>query len=165
MIWFIFIMRLKFYFSYINKLTKLIVLPFIGVLTISKCDVLFGLAYRDSISRVLSWLTLFMWGMFLISSKDFNSPTLFNMFRGLITLTLLRFLVKELLTFYIIFELLTLPMAIIIIGWGAQPERVIATLYILLYTIIRSMPFIIVILYFYFRQIPFGLRGLVIIPF
>ena len=123
------------------------------------------MAYRDSISRVLSWLTLFMWGMFLISSKDFNSPTLFNMFRGLITLTLLRFLVKELLTFYIIFELLTLPMAIIIIGWGAQPERVIATLYILLYTIIRSMPFIIVILYFYFRQIPFGLRGLVIIPF
>mgnify|MGYP002784549190 CR=1 FL=1 len=37
-------------------------------------------------------------------------------------------------------------MALIILGWGYQPERLVATLYILFYTFSRSFPFLVLVL-------------------
>ena len=59
---------------------------------------------------------------------------------------LVRFQVSSSLWFYISFEACLLPIIAIIIGFGPQPERVQATISIMLYTILSSIPFLIVLL-------------------
>ena len=44
--------------------------------------------------------------------------------------------------FYLIFEVSVIPIFIIIIGWGYQPEKVIASISIFLYTLILAAPLI-----------------------
>lgn len=57
-----------------------------------------------------------------------------------------RFLVNNLLLFYILFELRLIPILLIILYWGNQPERLSAGLYFLIYTSILSIPFIILLI-------------------
>ncbi len=57
-----------------------------------------------------------------------------------------RFLSNRLLRFYILFELRLVPILLIIIYWGNQPERLSAGLYFLIYTRIVSIPFIVMVL-------------------
>lgn len=51
------------------------------------------------------------------------------------------------LIFYIIFEFSLIPILIIILGRGYQPERLQASIYLLLYTSLLSLPLLIIILY------------------
>ena len=51
-----------------------------------------------------------------------------------------RFLRNAFLSFFIFFELCLIPTLIIILGWGAQPERIRAGSYMLVYTILGSLP-------------------------
>lgn len=46
----------------------------------------------------------------------------------------------SLLGFYIFFELSLIPTLIIILGWGAQPERIRAGTYLMIYTLLGSLP-------------------------
>nr|AGH27503.1 NADH dehydrogenase subunit 4 [Trichuris sp. GHL-2013] len=48
--------------------------------------------------------------------------------------------------FYIMFEMSILPIFLIIMGWGNQPERLMASNYLLMYTLLFSFPLMIVIL-------------------
>lgn len=52
----------------------------------------------------------------------------------------------NLITFYIIFETRLWPILFLILGWGYQPERLKAGLWIALYTLIASLPFLVLIL-------------------
>jgi len=52
------------------------------------------------------------------------------------------FLVDNFLTMYIFFEISIIPTFFLIIGWGTQPERLLARWYFMLYTIVRSLPII-----------------------
>ncbi len=54
---------------------------------------------------------------------------------------------NKIIFFYFFFEIRLIPVLIIIIGWGYQPERVMAARYLILYTVFRSLPLIIVILF------------------
>lgn len=47
------------------------------------------------------------------------------------------------LLFYILFEIRLIPTLYLIIGWGYQPERLMAGLYLLFYTLIASLPLLI----------------------
>lgn len=58
----------------------------------------------------------------------------------------------NLFIFYIFFELSLIPTLILIIGWGYQPERIEAGLYLLFYTLLISLPIIIGIFYFYLKR-------------
>jgi len=49
--------------------------------------------------------------------------------------------------YYILFEASLIPTIIIIIGWGYQPERLQASIYIIIYTITASLPFLVIIIY------------------
>ena len=51
--------------------------------------------------------------------------------------------------FYIFFEASLIPVLILIMGWGYQPERIQAGIYIFFYTIIASLPIILFIFIFY----------------
>lgn len=63
---------------------------------------------------------------------------LFIMFRLFIV-----FYSNRLIIFYIGFEIRVLPILLIILGWGYQPDRLEAGIYILIYTVRFSLPFLI----------------------
>jgi len=64
----------------------------------------------------------------------------------LIFFIFLSFLSLNLLRFYIFFEISLLPLLFILLAWGYQVERIQARFYLLLYTIIGSLPFLRVLL-------------------
>ena len=54
---------------------------------------------------------------------------------------------SNILIFFIIFELRLIPIFILILGWGYQPERTYARLIIFLYTLFISLPLLLIIVY------------------
>lgn len=64
----------------------------------------------------------------------------------LLFILVLTFSVINLILFYILFEASLIPIFIIILGWGNQPERLQAGTYILLYTVFLSLPILIIFL-------------------
>ena len=69
------------------------------------------------------------------SQKSFNILCL-----GLAGVLTLRFSCERLLSYYYFFESSLLPLIIIVLGWGYQPERLQASLYMFFYTIGASLP-------------------------
>ena len=51
--------------------------------------------------------------------------------------------------FYLFLEIRLIPVLILILGWGYQPERIQAGIYLLFYTLLASLPIIIIIFYYY----------------
>lgn len=101
-----------------------------------------------------------------------------NKFRNLFILNLLFLLLclvlafssLDILYFYVFFEIRILPVLLIIIGWGYQPERIQAGIYLVFYTLFVSLPLLLGIFYIYnvfysFRFIYFNELGLIIIYF
>nr|ABD58773.1 NADH dehydrogenase subunit 4 [Turnix sylvaticus] len=64
---------------------------------------------------------------------------------------LLAFSTTELMLFYITFEATLIPTLILITRWGNQPERLSAGIYLLFYTLISSLPLLIIFLYLHFK--------------
>jgi NADH-ubiquinone oxidoreductase chain 4 len=100
----------------------------------------------DMLSLILVILTAYI--LILILFSGIPSPTLkLVLSLWALTITLyFMFSTVSLLYFYFSFELSLIPMAIIILGWGTQPERLTASLYILFYTFSSSFPFLVFIL-------------------
>lgn len=65
----------------------------------------------------------------------------------LMVFLLFSFIAYNYLFFYIFFEISLIPTLYIILGWGYQPERILAGLYLMFYTIIASLPLLLVILF------------------
>nr|QIV24739.1 NADH dehydrogenase subunit 4 [Eurynassa australis] len=61
----------------------------------------------------------------------------------------LTFSSMNLFVFYLFFEISLIPTLILIIGWGYQPERIEAGIYLLFYTLLMSLPMMISIFYYY----------------
>nr|AIY61693.1 NADH dehydrogenase subunit 4 [Isognathotermes fungifaber] len=55
----------------------------------------------------------------------------------------------SLLSFYVFFESSLIPTLFLILGWGYQPERVQAGIYLLFYTLLASLPLLVGILFVY----------------
>jgi NADH-ubiquinone oxidoreductase chain 4 len=72
---------------------------------------------------------------------------------------LLIFQSSNLITFYFIFEASLIPITLIILGWGYQPERLPAGMAIIMYTILGSLPLLLIIMSLAFksqRSLSFG---------
>lgn len=112
------------------------------------------LVYSDNISLGFVFLTIFII-IFLVLSITYLKSSV-NFFYLLIFSTCLFFFLifsffsSSFFSFYIFFESSLIPIYLIIIGWGYQPERLFASFYLLLYTIFFSLPLIIFI-FFLFR--------------
>lgn len=65
----------------------------------------------------------------------------------ILVLLFLTFRTLDLLSFYIFFEGSLIPIYLLIVGWGYQPERLQAGIYLLLYTIFASLPLLISVIY------------------
>lgn len=111
-------------------------------------------------SDTLRWFMIFLtfWIIILILSSSHSYKTtnyFYQKFCFILTLMLillfLTFRSTDLLSFYIFFEGSLIPIYLLIVGWGYQPERLQAGIYLLLYTIFASLPLLISI--FFTRKI------------
>nr|YP_011009679.1 NADH dehydrogenase subunit 4 [Hygia opaca]WPV77671.1 NADH dehydrogenase subunit 4 [Hygia opaca] len=67
----------------------------------------------------------------------------------MLLLLLLTFTVSNLFLFYFFFESSMIPILFLIFGWGYQPERFLAGLYLLFYTLFASFPLFLSIFYIF----------------
>uniref|UniRef100_A0AB38ZH88 NADH-ubiquinone oxidoreductase chain 4 n=1 Tax=Cicadellidae gen. 1 sp. 2 XYW-2023a TaxID=3078490 RepID=A0AB38ZH88_9HEMI len=101
----------------------------------------------DNWSQMLILLTLMISNMMLSTMKNIKFLMLTN--STMMMLIILMFLSTKMTWFYILFELSLIPMIIMILGWGYQPERTLAGMYLLMYTMAASLPLLLSILYNY----------------
>nr|YP_009261605.1 NADH dehydrogenase subunit 4 [Evergestis junctalis]AKJ25905.1 NADH dehydrogenase subunit 4 [Evergestis junctalis] len=76
---------------------------------------------------------------------------LFNLIFLLIMLYM-TFCVMNLFLFYLFFEGSLIPTLLLIIGWGYQPERIQAGMYLLFYTLFASLPLLMGIFYIFYEM-------------
>nr|ADM67900.1 NADH dehydrogenase subunit 4 [Caligus clemensi] len=60
----------------------------------------------------------------------------------------ITFSVNSLILFYIFFELNLVPIFLLIMGWGYQPERIYATKMMIMYTLFGSLPMLVMLINF-----------------
>lgn len=101
----------------------------------------------------VSLIILSIWTTALILIRRFkilSSKSNHNLFlRVVITLLIIltiAFSVNDLLLFYVFFEASLVPTVILILIWGYQPERLQASIYLIIYTVIASLPLLIILL-------------------
>nr|YP_009995384.1 NADH dehydrogenase subunit 4 [Ochthebius hasegawai]QNP09800.1 NADH dehydrogenase subunit 4 [Ochthebius hasegawai] len=108
----------------------------------------------DLLSYMMILLTFWICSlMIMASAKIFKMNYYYKMFLFMILMLLislfLTFSTMNLLVFYLFFEMSLIPTLILIIGWGYQPERIQAGVYLLFYTMLASLPMLISIFYYY----------------
>lgn len=112
---------------------------------------LFGI---DIISYGLILLRLWIVALIIIARESvfkYNNYTnlfIFNLIL-LLVLLVLTFRRINLFIFYLFFERRLIPTLFLILGWGYQPERLQAGVYLLFYTLLVSLPILIGIFYLY----------------
>nr|YP_514769.1 NADH dehydrogenase subunit 4 [Watasenia scintillans]AIL50381.1 NADH dehydrogenase subunit 4 [Watasenia scintillans]BAD52100.1 NADH dehydrogenase subunit 4 [Watasenia scintillans]BAE80017.1 NADH dehydrogenase subunit 4 [Watasenia scintillans] len=102
--------------------------------------------YCDSMSGILISLTLWITGLMLLAS--YKSVKFFDnkmfLFSSVVLLlcavVIMYFLMVHTVYFYVFFEVSLIPTFMLVVGWGYQPERLQAGLYMMLYTIVASLP-------------------------
>nr|ALO77548.1 NADH deshydrogenase subunit 4 [Myodermum sp. MYO01] len=108
----------------------------------------------DLLSFVMVLLSFWICSLMLLASEKVYSS---NYYYNLFTLMLLLLMVCLFLTFgslnlfifYLFFEMSLIPTLILIMGWGYQPERLQAGVYLLFYTLFASLPMMISLFYYY----------------
>lgn len=125
------------YILYIN--------PYIIPIIISKIFI------SDFISHILITLSLIISSIIILARIKINynnqSQKLFILLNAtLLIILIICFSSSSIIIFYIWFEASLIPTLIIILLWGYQPERIQATIYIIIYTISASLPILIIII-------------------
>jgi len=87
-------------------------------------------------------ITVLVLAYIYIFRKDLLIVSIFNV---LALNTMLFFFRSRTLSFYITFEFSLIPIVLIILTRGYQPERVGAVLWFILYTIIGSLPLLFIL--------------------
>jgi len=108
----------------------------------------------DIISYGIILLRIWICSLILIAREKiyyYNNYSLFFIFIiiFLLILLFLTFSRINLFIFYFFFEGRLIPTLFLILGWGYQPERLQAGLYLLFYTLLASLPIFIGIIYLY----------------
>lgn len=108
------------------------------------------ISFIDYIRLFLVFLSILVI-IFIVSLL--SSKQIINFVQLAILFILLFFFSSSLLVLFFFFELTLCPILILIIGWGYQFERLQASRYLLIYTILCSLPIIyFVILFFYYTK-------------
>nr|QWK40686.1 NADH dehydrogenase subunit 4 [Stephanurus dentatus] len=95
---------------------------------------------------LLVFMMVFIYGMVLISEKNFNLLLLSAI---LILFCLMFFISSNMLMLYIFFELSMFPILIMILGYGSQIEKINSGYYLLFYAALCSFPF----LFIYYKSL------------
>nr|BDQ44275.1 NADH dehydrogenase subunit 4 [Amynthas robustus] len=120
----------------IYSATTLNSMPYTMVTTFSASDML-----TSSLSILTIWVAAMM---ILASTKIYMTntyPKLFTMNTLMLTtILLLCFNASNMFMFYIWFEASLVPTMALIMMWGYQPERLQASMYLMIYTVTASLP-------------------------
>uniref|UniRef100_UPI003002CD2B NADH dehydrogenase subunit 4 n=1 Tax=Limassolla dispunctata TaxID=3019670 RepID=UPI003002CD2B len=173
LIMFIFFMTPLIYVKYnwgLYQLSFLFIL--LVTMTLSKYSFFSCISYGygvDYYSYGLIVLSIFIISLMIISMKLSNWHFLVSeyLFVNLILCLSLIFIFISLNMFmmYMMFEFSLIPLLILIYIWGYQPERLVSGLYLFMYTLFASLPFLLVMIYIYMIQgsfyfgLNFGLFG------
>nr|YP_007627000.1 NADH dehydrogenase subunit 4 [Chauliops fallax]AFV25573.1 NADH dehydrogenase subunit 4 [Chauliops fallax] len=121
-----------------------------------------SLSYSYGFDMVSYWMIMLtLWIVFLMILASYKVKLMINNYMFLIIVFLLTlFLVlsfscSNLFMFYIWFESSMIPTLILIFGWGYQPERLLAGMYLIFYTLFASLPMLISI--FYIKSVNYSL--------
>nr|YP_009351685.1 NADH dehydrogenase subunit 4 [Ruptitermes arboreus]AQP30387.1 NADH dehydrogenase subunit 4 [Ruptitermes arboreus] len=108
----------------------------------------------DLISYGLILLSLWICVLMVLASESIFRSGYFSGFFIFVVIFLVimlycTFSSLGLFSFYIFFESSLIPTLFLILGWGYQPERVQAGIYLLFYTLLASLPLLVGILFIY----------------
>nr|YP_010586506.1 NADH dehydrogenase subunit 4 [Pseudopotamorites peniculus]UZZ44307.1 NADH dehydrogenase subunit 4 [Pseudopotamorites peniculus] len=125
------------------------------VLVPLKGYLIFNLSYIfscDIISYFLILLSIWISGLMVLSSfkiylKNFHLSLFILNISFLLLMLICTFSTVNLFMFYLFFEGSLVPVLLLILGWGAQPERLQAGFYLLFYTMVVSLPLLLGIFY------------------
>nr|WRK21461.1 NADH dehydrogenase subunit 4 [Hecalus sp.] len=114
---------------------------------VSKISYFFGI---DFFSHGLIMLS-FLIGCLMIMSMVLMENLIFFIFLNFVLTLMLMVIFSSLniLLMYISFEFVLIPLLVLIMGWGYQPERLMAGMYLFMYTLLVSLPLLMLILYIY----------------
>lgn len=104
----------------------------------------------DFISLILILLSIFRVIVIVISSYSIKYSYIF--ISSILLILILTFSSLNIFSFYILFEIVLIPTLFLITKIGYQPERLQAGIYLIIYTIIASLPLLLGILYY--KNIP-----------
>ena len=128
-----------------------------------------GLGYIfgfDYISYGLILLRIWIRILIIMASESVYHHGYFDNFFLFMVISLLLFLICTfsrlgVFSFYLFFEGRLIPTLFLILGWGYQPERLQAGVYLLFYTLLASLPLLISIIYLYeFYNLRFSLLNI-----
>nr|YP_009179665.1 NADH dehydrogenase subunit 4 [Calliphora vomitoria]YP_010022740.1 NADH dehydrogenase subunit 4 [Calliphora uralensis]ALK60704.1 NADH dehydrogenase subunit 4 [Calliphora vomitoria]QLY90066.1 NADH dehydrogenase subunit 4 [Calliphora vomitoria]QOP39588.1 NADH dehydrogenase subunit 4 [Calliphora uralensis] len=145
------------YNSYWMVQSFLFLLSFIFILMNMYSNYFMSISYLfgcDMISYGLILLSLWIVSLMLMASEsiykysNYTNLFLLNIILLLILLVL-TFSSMSLFMFYLFFESSLIPTLFLILGWGYQPERLQAGVYLLFYTLLVSLPMLVGIFYLY----------------
>nr|YP_009995293.1 NADH dehydrogenase subunit 4 [Gymnochthebius lividus]QNP09696.1 NADH dehydrogenase subunit 4 [Gymnochthebius lividus] len=108
----------------------------------------------DLLSYMMILLTMWICSMMIMASeKLYKMNYYYNLFLFLLLMLMISLLMTfcsmNLFIFYLFFEMSLIPTLILIIGWGYQPERIQAGIYLLFYTMFASLPMMMSMFLFY----------------
>nr|UZT27020.1 NADH dehydrogenase subunit 4 [Xyloterini sp.] len=106
----------------------------------------------DLFSNSLIYLSLWICSLMVLASeviykKNMNSKLFFFLIMVLLASLIITFGTMNMFVFYLFFEISLIPTFILIIGWGVQPERILAGSYLLFYTMVVSLPMLLSLFY------------------
>nr|YP_009484295.1 NADH dehydrogenase subunit 4 [Callipogon relictus]AVR43551.1 NADH dehydrogenase subunit 4 [Callipogon relictus]WDD39340.1 NADH dehydrogenase subunit 4 [Callipogon relictus] len=118
----------------------------------------------DFLSFILILLSFWVCSLMILASEkihkmdNYSNLFIFVMIVLMISL-FLTFGSLNLFVFYLFFEISLIPTLILIVGWGYQPERIEAGVYLLFYTLLVSLPMMVSIFFYYssFNTLDFSL--------
>nr|YP_009763123.1 NADH dehydrogenase subunit 4 [Cryptalaus larvatus]QIR63635.1 NADH dehydrogenase subunit 4 [Cryptalaus larvatus] len=109
----------------------------------------------DFISYFLILLSIWICGLMIMASEKINKESYYDNFFLFVMIMLLislylTFSSLNLFIFYLFFEVSLIPTLVLILGWGYQPERIQAGMYMFFYTLLASLPMMVAIFYLYY---------------
>nr|QNN93059.1 NADH dehydrogenase subunit 4 [Platynereis sp. 2 PA-2020] len=139
------LMIMKTKWNYSMMFLTFMILPSLSILHSNTMPVNLNLTWgMDYMSSMLVILTLWIMPMVIAASQkiyiEHNDKMFIFYTTSLTFILILAFSVSHLFSFYILFEASLIPTLLIIMKWGYQPERLQASMYLMLYTITASLP-------------------------
>nr|YP_010987619.1 NADH dehydrogenase subunit 4 [Oxytelus varipennis]WON66038.1 NADH dehydrogenase subunit 4 [Oxytelus varipennis] len=151
----IFMIPLNFKLFWFNQVLYFYLMFMFMILTnwfnfYSMISLFFGV---DLMMVMLVLLSIWICSLMIMASLKVSFTSSKGIFLLLINLLLLililTFSTTNLFMFYLFFEMSLIPTLLLILGWGYQPERIQAGLYLLFYTLLASLPMLLGIFYLY----------------
>jgi len=145
----------RFWFNYII----LIIITFLFIINLNSINCIHIISYIfgiDLLSYILVLLRFWICRLIILArEKLFKIDNYYKLFLFINLILILRlylaFRSLNLFVFYLFFEVSLIPTLILIIGWGYQPERISAGVYLLFYTLLVSLPIIVSLFYLYIK--------------